>query len=216
MQTFITTRPFKHESRSYDHADKFDLDKHVKSGSLDERAAGTMQRSGAISELTPDTFKLAYERRDSATDPVPFGFTRAGLEAMGFTLRGTAAPPKKAAPPPPPPKKEDESKVLDTIELKADVIVHGDFRLQPRQGGLHGKQTFYDATDKDGRLLRANGFSKLEKATAFLDDLVKTAASTETPAAATPEPVADPEQDDGRDVQSQPGGSDQQSAPAPG
>jgi hypothetical protein len=215
-QTDICTSPFKHLTRSYDYADKFDVEHQLSSGTLSERQIETFRHQGAIAALTPDTFRLAYARRRGDTDPVPYGFTRAALEGMGFTLRpdsGAPAPKAKAVPPPPKPKAEPTPvEELRTIEFNDNAIDYRGFKIQPKK---NGKFNYYDAADLTGRLLRPAAFKKLESAEAFIDGIVGTSAAS-TPAPAADKPETDAEQTDDGDLQSSADGQREPGAPAAG
>lgn len=208
----IVIRPdLKIGSVAYLPADKLDIAMLLSKGLLHDQLVEDLKVQGYYGDLTKEAFGIALARRPAGAPP-PAGFTEAYLVELGIVEPGALSPPKKAstkaAPPPPKaPTEKPPKQVITEIKFGPDMIVHGDYRIQPKKAG---NWTFFDVADQSGKLLRLTAFRSVDKARTFLDEMV--AASTQTPPADT-SGAAPEEQSDGSDVQSEPERSDQSGAP---
>lgn len=154
--------------------DKLDLDELRKHAGWTDRLIDQLKRSTRIGEITQENFRIATARRAAGSPWPPRGFSQAYLEEGGFVDRGEAPKPAPAKAvtnkQPPVPK----ATVVTHVVLGDDKIAVGDYFLQPKKSGnFH----FYDAADKDGRLLRDKSFKNVDTGKAFLIKLSTDAAA---------------------------------------
>lgn len=163
MTDLLTTTEFKVADRTYSPGDRFDPAVPPASNNLAERDVERLKASRYIVPLTRPAFEVSHARRGPHLPKLGRGWTEAYLAELGI-IDPLAA----------------ESKVADPAEPKprtpaGEPIPLDRFFLHPfKIGKSPGKR--YDLKDADGNLLRPAPFNSIDKAQAFVDDLLAKAA----------------------------------------
>lgn len=182
----IITYPQRIGATNYLPADKIDLEEMGRLLLLNDRLIDQMREQGKLAVATPENYRIAVQRRPADSPWPPHGFTEAFLIERGFIDAPDAEEPKKA------PGKEVIQ--VTSIQITADAIGVGEYRLQPLK---RGNFTFWTAATAEGKILRAKSFKKSEDGVKFLQEL-----STPKPPAGTAGSEAQAESADGGDVRS--------------